>query len=323
MTKPFVRPDAQAYLDAMAANPRPPMNEQTIAMMRQIPPEMMAQMLEMMELPVGTLGEDRSLSMPGPAGEITLRLFDPRPAAERKAGPVVVFYHGGGFVVGSIATHAALAAEIARGLDLPVVSVEYRLAPEHKWPAAPDDAEAAARWIADNGVAFGREFTHLILCGDSAGGTLTCVTANALADRPASVPLLMQFPIYPMADSTRDYPSASQFGDGYGLPGADMDFYDRAYAADVQSPRHSAILGDLAKLPPTFVVTAGLDPLRDEGRAYAARCAEAGVQVTYREYAGTIHGCFTFRKAIPSTQADLTQALAIAKAMVAEALTGA
>ncbi|HMO68576.1 MAG TPA: alpha/beta hydrolase fold domain-containing protein, partial [Novosphingobium sp.] len=171
--------------------------------------------------------------------------------------------------------------------------------------------------------AFGREFPHLILCGDSAGGTLTCVTANALADRPASVPLLMQFPIYPMADSTRDYPSASQFGDGYGLPGADMDFYDRAYAADVQSPRHSAILGDLAKLPPTFVVTAGLDPLRDEGRAYAARCAEAGVQVPYREYAGTIHGCFTFRKAIPSTQADLTQALAIAKAMVAEALTGA
>lgn len=323
MTKPYVRPDAQAYLDAMEASPRPPMNDQTIAMMRQIPPEMMEQMFAMMELPVGVLGEDRKLAMPGPAGDIDLRLFDPRAAADRAPGPVVVFYHGGGFVAGSVASHASLAAEIARGLDLPVVSVEYRLAPEHKWPAAPDDAEAAARWIAENGAAFGREFTHLILCGDSAGGTLTCVTANALCERPASLPLLMQFPIYPMCDSTRKYPSRADFADGYVLSSVDMAYFESAYAADNHSPRHSAILGDLAKLPPTFVVTAGLDPLRDEGRAYAARCAEAGVQVTYREYPATVHGCFTFRKAIPSAQADLTTALGIAKSMVAEVLAGA
>lgn len=318
MTEPYIRPDVQAYLQVLAANPRPPMNDQTIAMMRQVPPEMIEQMLAQLDLPLGELGEDRKLTMPGPAGEMALRLFDPR--SERAPGPVVVFYHGGGFVTGSIGTHAPLAAEIARQLDLPVVSVEYRLAPEHKWPAAPDDAEAAARWIAENGAAFGREFTHLILCGDSAGGTLAVVTAQALADHPAALPLLMQFPIYPKADSTRRYPSSDAFADGYVLSSVDMDYYDAAYGADKNSPRHSAILGDLAKLPPTLVITAGLDPLRDEGRAYAARCAEAGVAVTYRDFPGTVHGFFTFRAAIASAQADLTRALTLARAMVAEAL---
>lgn len=318
MSKPFVRPDVQVHLDELAAAPRPPMNDQTIAMMRQVPPEMIETMLLQLDLPLGELGEDRKLSMPGPAGEIALRLFDPR--ASRVAGPVVVFFHGGGFITGSIGTHAPLAAEIARQLDLPVVSVEYRLAPEHKWPAAPDDAEAAARWIAQNGAALGREFTHLILCGDSAGATLTCVTAQALAERPAALPLLMQIPLYPKADSSREYPSTRDFADGYVLSSKDMAFYDAAYAADPHSPRHSAILGNLALLPPTLVVTASLDPLRDEGRAYAARAIEAGVQVTYREYKGTVHGFCTFRKAIASAQQDLTDLLTIARAMIAEAL---
>lgn len=290
------------------------MNDETIAMMRQIPPEMMEQMFAMMELPVGELGEIRNVTMPGPGGEIELRLFDVR--KQRESGPVVIFYHGGGFVAGSIGSHASLAAEISRGLDLPVVSVEYRLAPEHKWPAAPDDAEAAARWIADNGAAFNREFTGLILCGDSAGGNLTVVTAPALRDRPAAIPLLMQIPIYPKADSTCVTRSYELFGDKYGLDRSDMDYFEAAYAADPQSPRHSGILADLAGLPPTVVVTAGLDVLRDEGRAYAAKAAQAGVKVAYLEYPGTIHGCFTFRKAIPSAQSDLAEVLAVARTML-------
>ena len=129
------------------------MDEKTIVMMRKIPPEMMAKMMSAVEVPVGALAVDRKLSMPGPGGSMDLRLFDPRDT--RGPGPVVVFYHGGGFIAGSIGTHAALAAEMARQLDLPVVSVEYRLAPEHKWPSAPDDAEAAARWIAANGAVLG------------------------------------------------------------------------------------------------------------------------------------------------------------------------
>ena len=315
-----LRPEVRAYLDAMAANPRPPMNDATIAMMRQVPPEMIETMLLMFERPLGELGEVRDVMMPGPGGEIALRLFDPR--AERGPGPVVVFYHGGGFVLGSIGTHAPLAAEIARQLDLPVVSVEYRLAPEDKWPAAPEDAEAAARWIAQNGAAFGRAFTGLVICGDSAGGTLTLVTTLALRDTPAALPVLAQVPIYPVSDRSKPYVSSKAFGDGYGLDTASIDYFDEAYGSDKFDWRASPLLADLAGLPPTLLVTAQFDPLRDEGRAFAAKAILAGVDVTYREYCGTIHGCFTFRKAIPSAQDDLTAMLTHARAMIAAAAAG-
>jgi acetyl esterase len=317
MTEHYVRPDVQAHLDVMKANPRPRMSDEVIAMMRQIPPEMAAEMFALLELPVGELAEIRNFTMPGPGGDIPLRLFDPR--TSRAPGPVVVFYHGGGFVAGSVDTHASLAAEIARGLDLPVVSVEYRLAPENPWPAAPDDAEAAARWVAENGALLGREFTSLVLCGDSAGATLTIVTALALREKPAALPVLMQWPIYPKADSTRDYLSDELFSSGFGLDREDIAYFTKAYASDAQHWRGSPLLADQAGLPPTFVVSAGLDPLRDNGRVYAAKCIEAGVQTTYREIPGTIHGFACYRKAIPSAQRDLAELLAIAKAMIVEA----
>lgn len=317
MTEPFIRPDVRAYLDAMKAQPRPPMSDDTIAMMRQIPPEMMAQMLSLMELPVGDLETTLDLEMPGPAGPIKLRLFDAR--EKREPGPVVVFYHGGGFVVGSIDTHAPLAAEIARGLDLPVVSVEYRLAPEHPWPAAPDDAEAAARWIAANAAAFGREFTGLVVGGDSAGGNLSAVTCLALRDNPAALPLLSQIAIYPKTDSTQGFPSEQSFGEGFGLDQTDMQYFGKAYGSDAWDWRGSPVLLDQDGMPSTLVVTAGLDPLRDDGRAYAAKLIAGGVPTIYREFAGTIHGFFTFRKGIPSAQQDLTDALRLAKAMIEEA----
>jgi acetyl esterase len=314
--KPYVRPDVQAYLDAMAKSPRPAMNEQTIAMIRKIPPAQIAMMMSGSEKPIGELAVDKAYSMPGPAGTIELRLFDAK--AERAPGPVLVFYHGGGFVVGSIGTHAALAAEMARQLDVPVVSVEYRLAPEAKWPAAPDDAEAAARWIAANGTTFGRQFTGLILSGDSAGGTLTLVTALALRDKPASLPVDLTIPLYPMADASRTYPSSTAFGAGYGLNTTDTAFFERALAANKRSPRHSALLADLKGFPPTVLATASLDPLRDGGRAFAAKLVQAGVPVSFYEAEGTIHGYTTFRKAIPSAQGDLDTILAMARAMLAK-----
>ena len=313
MTEHFVRPDVQAYLDQLKANPRPPMSDELIAMMRNLPPEVISQ-LAILDLPVGELGEVRDLTMPGPGGEIALRLFDPREA--RVPGPVMVFYHGGGFVAGSIDTHAGMAAEIARSLDMPVISVEYRLAPENPWPAGPDDAEAAARWIAENGAVFGRAFTGLVLCGDSAGATLTIVTTLALREKPAALPVIMQWPIYPKADSTRDYPSDLAFASGFGLDATDIAYFHKAYASDAQHWRGSPLLAEQAGLPPTFVVAAGLDPLRDNGRAYAAKCIEAGVDVTYREVVGTIHGFACYRKAIPSAEGDFAELLAIAKAMI-------
>ena len=318
-SKPFIRPDVEAFLKAFLARPRPPMSDEGIAQMRKIPPEMMAQMMSSIEAPLGDLAVDRKLTMPaggsGPAAKIDLRLFDPR--ADRGPGPVVVFYHGGGFVVGSIATHAALAAEIARQLDLPVVSVEYRLAPEAKWPAAPDDAEAAARWVATNGAVLGRHATSLVLCGDSAGGTLTLLTALALRDKPAAVPVSLMIPLYPMADASREYPSGKEFADGYGLSSNDSAYYNHAYAPDVNSPRHSALLANLAGLPPTVLVTAGLDPLRDGGRAFAAKLAEAGVPVSYDEVPGMIHGFATYRRGIASAQGELVHAMALARATLA------
>jgi acetyl esterase len=310
MTEPFVRPDVRAFLDQMAQVQRPPFSDELVRMMRLMPPGA----IPSMDLPIGELAVIRDLTMPGPGGDIPLRLFDARES--REPGPVVVFYHGGGFVAGSIETHAALAADIARGLDLPVVSVEYRLAPENPWPAAPDDAEAAARWITENGAALDHEITGLVLCGDSAGGNLTAVVAMALRDEPAALPVVLQFAIYPLTDSTRAFESRALFADGFGLNASDMDYFGKAYAADHASARHSPGAHELSGMPPAVVVTAALDPLRDDGRLYAERLKAAGVPVTYREYEGTIHGFCSYRLLVPSAKDDLADALKAARAML-------
>lgn len=307
----FIRPDVQAYLEQLKAQPRPTFTTEMIAMIRTLPPEVMAAA----DLPVGELAVDRELEMPGPAGTIALRLFDPR--ASRSAGPVVIFYHGGGFCVGSIGTHASLSAEIARQLDLPVISVEYRLAPEAPWPAAPDDAEAAARWISDNEAALERKFDGLILCGDSAGGNLAIVTALALRDRPARHPVVQQLLFYPGTDVTRDYPSRAAFSQGYGLDKADMALFNEHYDGNPDDWRHSPLRAVLAGLAPTVVATASLDPLRDEGRAFAAKLVQSGCEVAFQEMRGTIHGFATFRKGIASANDDLALILNQSRAMLA------
>lgn len=300
--QPIVRPDVAAFLEALKARPRPRFTPLMLALIRLLPDSMMTGA----DLPVPELAVDRKLKMRGPGGSIKLRLFDPREV--RETGPVLVFYHGGGFCVGSTATHAGLAAEIARSLDLPVLSVEYRLAPGSRWPAAPDDAEAAARWIAVNIPA-----TGLILAGDSAGGNLALVTAIALRDAPAAVPVMGQLLLYPGVDTRGDYPSRANFCDGYGLDQADMELFELHYRGDPANWRHSPLKADLAGLAPTVVATAELDPLRDEGRALAEKLTASGCQVRYRECEGTIHGFATYRKAIPSAQADLAAILALTR----------
>jgi acetyl esterase len=317
MTEPFVRPDVRAFLDALKANPRPAMTAENLPAMRPLAPAGMA----MLEPPVGELAVVRNLVMPGPSGEIALRLFDARD--DRPPGPVIVFFHGGGYIIGCIDTHASMCAEIARRLDLPVVSVEYRLAPEHPWPAAPDDGEAAARWIAENGAAFDRDVTGLVLCGDSAGGNLTIVTALALRDRPAAVPVLLQFAIYPAVDPHGDYPSGQAFSEGYGLDAADRRLYNDFYRSDRDHWRGSPLFADQTGMPPTLILTASLDPLRDQGRAYAAKTIAAGVPTSYREAIGTIHGFAGFRRAIPSGEADFQKALHAARQMLVEILNPA
>jgi acetyl esterase len=244
-------------------------------------------------------------------------LFDPR--ASREPGPAVVFFHGGGFVIGDLDSHASFTAEMARVLDLPVVAVDYRLAPEAKWPAAPDDCEAAARWVAGNPSELGRSVTSLILAGDSAGGNLAIVTAMALRDRPAKAPVIAQLPFYPAADMSQEYPSYSEFADGYLLTRDSMEWFNAAYQAEASHIRTSPLVGNLAGMPPAVVVTASLDPIRDQGRAYAGALAKAGVPVVFREAKGNIHGFITLRKVIPSSVGDVAGALAALKDIMVEA----
>lgn len=313
MTEPFVRPDTKAFLTFLNTLPGPKMHQLDA-------PAARAQYTAMKDLadpPVGELGTRRDLSIPGPAGDIPATLFDARET--REPGPAIAFYHGGGFVIGNIETHASFCAQMARATDLPVISIDYRLAPEAPWPAAPDDCEAATRWIADGPAALGRTVTSLIVCGDSAGGNLAIVTAVALRDTPAGVPVIAQLCFYPATDATQDYPSHAQFSEGYLLTRDSLDWFEAAYAAEAEHIRTSPLKGDLAGLPPAVVVTASLDPIRDQGRAYAAGLARAGVPVVFREAQGNIHGFITLRQAIPSSAGDVAGAFAALKAMVVEA----
>src|SRR5436190_2176294 len=162
--------------------------------------------------PLGDLTVMRDLSGPGPGGPIPLRLFDARES--RAAGPLVLFLHGGGFVLGDLDSHESICAEIARQLDLPLLAVDYRLAPEHPWPAGIEDAIAAAYWAAGSPAELGREVTGLVPCGDSAGGNFAIIVSLALRDTPAAVPVIAQFPIYPAANPGEGYPSYEDFAEG-------------------------------------------------------------------------------------------------------------
>jgi acetyl esterase len=313
MTEPYVRPDVRLFLDYLNNLPGPKTYELPPAEAR----AMMKKMRHVAELPVGELAVMRDLGCPGPAGHIPLRLFDARET--RDAGPLVLFLHGGGFVLGDLDSHESLCAEIARQLDLPLLAVDYRLAPEHPWPAGIEDAIAAAYWAAGSPAGLGREVTGLIPCGDSAGGNFAIIVSLALRDTPAEVPVLAQFPIYPAANPGEGYPSYEDFAEGYLLTRPGMDWFEECYAADTRDWRYSPLLKSQAGMPPTLVVTASLDPIRDQGRAYAAACIEAGVPTIFREARGNIHGFMNLRKAIPSSGDDLRACLDALKLMLGAA----
>lgn len=310
MTEPYVRPDVRKFLDYLNALPGPKTHEVPPAEAR----AMMRAMRHVADTPLGELAVIRDLSCPGPRGEIALRLFDAREA--REAGPLFFFLHGGGFVFGDLDSHESFCAEMARQLDLPVLAVDYRLAPENPWPAAPEDAIAAAYWAGESPAALGREVTGLITCGDSAGGNLAIIATLALRDSPARVPVLAQWAIYPAANPGRGYPSYEDFGEGYLLTKPGMDWFERCYAADHKDWRYSPMVKSQAGMPPTLVLTASLDPIRDQGRAYAVACIEAGVPTIFREAEGNIHGFISLRKAIPSSEGDVNACVAALKLML-------
>jgi acetyl esterase len=221
-------------------------------------------------------------------------------------------------VFGDLDTHEPFCAEVARLLDLPVLAVDYRLAPEHPFPAGAEDCIAAARWAAGGPAALDWEVTGLVTAGDSAGGNFAIVAALALRDEPAAVPVIAQWPIYPAADPASGYPSYEDFSEGYFLSHDGMKWFDGCYRPDKADWRYSPLLKSQAGMPPTLVQTAGLDPIRDQGRAYAAACAQAGVPTVFLEAKGNIHGFINLRKAIPSSAEDIRSGVEALKLILAE-----
>ncbi len=311
MTDPYVRPDVRLFLDYLNALPGPKTYEVGVVEARR----MILASRFVADAPTGELALIRNLSCPGPGGDISLRLFDAR-AERADPGPLLVYFHGGGFVFGDLDTHEPICADLARLLDMPVLSVDYRLAPEHPWPAGVEDAIAATRWAASGPDALGRQVSGLVLAGDSAGGNFAIVTALALRDEPAAVPVLAQWPIYPASDPATTHPSRADFGAGYMLTEASLDWFEDCYAADENDWRYAPLVKSQAGMPPTLVVTASLDPIRDQGRAYAAACVAAGVPTIFIEAEGNVHGFVNLRRAIPSTDRDIARSVAALKLLL-------
>ena len=316
-TTPYVRPDVALFLQFLNAVPGPRFWEVPADDAR----AMTAAMRDVADAPVGELAVIRDISIPGPAGSIPARVYDKR--ENRGAGPVMVFYHGGGFVIGSLYTYEPYCAEVARLLDLPVISIDYRLSPEHTFPAPAEDCEAATRWIASSPAELGLEVTGLITSGDSAGGNLTIVTTMALRDNPAAVPVLVQHPIYPVVTLDADWPSMREFATGYLLTDEAMAYFGEGHAATPGDYRAEPLNFDQTGMPPSLVTTASLDPLRDQGIAYVEKLKRAGVRVEHLSAEGTIHGHITIRQAIPSTQQDVEGNIEALKSMLAEVMAEA
>jgi acetyl esterase len=234
--------------------------------------------------------DDRKV--PGPKGDIPVRIYTPKGDAPF---PVLVFFHGGGWVIGSIQTHDGLCRQLANAVGCIVASVDYRLAPEHPYPAAAEDAYAATRWVAENAGRIGGDPARIAIGGDSAGGNLTAVVALMARDRGAPR-LVFQLLVYPVTDVPCDNDSYRENGKDYFLTTEQMWWFWNHYAGSAPRLDDQYLCPlrakDLGRLPPALVVTAEHDPLRDEGEAYARRLQEAGVVARAKRYPGVFHGFF-------------------------------
>ena len=252
--------------------------------------------------------------VPGPAGPIVVRIYTSK--GGQAALPGLVYLHGGGWARGSLQTHDIVCRSLANGAGCVVVSVDYRMAPEYRFPAAFEDSLAATRWVAEHAAEIGIDPRRLAVGGDSAGGNLAA--AVALAARDAGGPSLVhQLLIYPVTDYNFDTRSYADNAEGYMLTRAAMQHYWRLYLRDGSDGadfRASPLRArDFGNLPPALVITAEFDPLRDEGRAYADRLREAGTPVLYREYPGMVHGFVTSAGVLDAGKQAVREAAAALK----------
>ena len=253
----------------------------------------------------------KPLSIPAPHGAIAARIYTPKTLRKTNGlAPCLIFYHGGGWVIGDLDSHDVVCRKLAHEGELIVISVDYRLAPEHKFPAAVDDAITAAKWIAANAQQLGIDAARVMVGGDSAGGNLAAVVA--LAARDGDGPKLAgQVLIYPATDFAMKTASHSEPDTSILLTHSVIKWFCNHYLsgpADVDNWQASpARAKTLAGLPPAYVLTAGADPLRDEGDEYAARLKQAGVPVTYKHFPGQFHGFFTMGKLLPQANVAVSE----------------
>jgi acetyl esterase len=298
-------PLVRNLLDQMAALNMPPMSS--------LSPDQARAMFKATRSPVEALEpvdriEDRTIA--GPAGDIPVRVYAP---ASSEPLPALVYYHGGGWVIGDLDTHDGVCRKLANRARCVVVSVDYRLAPEHRFPAAAEDGYAVAAYVHAHAAEFGADASRLAVGGDSAGGNIAAATTLMARER-GGPPLVCQLLIYPVTNCSFETASYQDNAEGYFLTTEVMRWFWNHYlgGTDGAHPHASPLRApDLAGLPPALVITAEFDPLRDEGDAYAARLREAGVVVTHSPYPGMVHGFVGMHDLIPQGRQAIDECAAV------------
>jgi len=305
MSNETLHPDAQRVCDLIVASGRPPIETLTPAQARAV----YLASREVLQPEPPEVAEVAELAAEGPAGPIPLRLYRGKGAAKDRAQPVLVYFHGGGWVIGDLVSHDQLCRALANATPSIVVAVDYRLAPEHKFPAAVGDAIAATRWIAGNAARLGIDPARIAVGGDSAGGNLAAVVSIDARER-GGPPLAFQLLFYPGTDMGMKLPSHARHAQQLPLTRTGMQWFIGHYlrsAADKTDWRASPLMAkSLKNLPPALVITAGFDPLGDEGEAYAKALAAAGVHADHRRFEGQIHGFMTMGKIVADAGRALT-----------------
>ena len=282
-----LHPKARAIVDQLAGLPPLPTMTPTEARGR---PEPLAAAPE-------AVGSVTARAIPGPGGPLPIRIYRPKDGLKG----ALVYFHGGGWVLGSLDTADATCRALANRSRCVVISIGYRLAPEHKFPAAVDDAYAAVRWVADNGADLRIDPARIAVGGSSAGGGLAAAVALIARDR-GGPKIAFQLLTVPVTELSSRAASHREFAEGYGLTSADMEWFGRHYVrteADADEPYASVLRADLHDLPPAFVITAECDPLRDDGEAYAEKLRKLGIAARYKRYSGMFHGFMSFPGVLP------------------------
>ena len=296
-------PQVKALLDGLAALDAQPLYEMTADDAR-------ATYLAMKDPIEVSIGKVEDFSISGPGGDIPVRLYTPV-AAGGSALPALVYFHGGGWVIGDLDTHDGLCRTLANESGCKILAVDYRLAPEDRCPAAVEDAYAAVEWVERNGAGVGIDVNSIGVGGDSAGGNLAAIVCQ-LAQSRKGPRIRHQLLLYPVTDTKTDTGSYQSFGEGFFLEKATMEWFFEQYAGaefDRTSPLIAPLrAASLAGLPSAYVVTAGHDVLRDEGAAYATALKAAGVETVYLDYPSMIHGFFNLQAMVDAARTAVAEA---------------